>query len=176
MPEKLAEPFPLAAGFPTPNSGTLDQDPIEMSEETHLVAGKYAYQLVHIFECHARSSHHASERIFRNNYRQPGFFHEQTVNIAQQRAATGQHHAFFSNIGAQFGQGMLQCGFDRADNAIQGISQRFEDFVARNGEAARDSFGKIAALDFHFAHFGTGNAEPISFLISSAVTSPISMP
>src|SRR5690242_4972728 len=50
---------------------------------------------------------------------------------------------------------MLQCGFDRTDDTVEGISQCFENLVAGNGETARYPLCKIAALDLHLAHFGS---------------------
>ena len=97
--------------------------------------------------------HHAGERIFGHDHRQAGLFHQQAVDVAQQRAAAGQHHALLGDVGAEFRRGLLERGLDRADDAVERVGQRFQDLVGRDGEAARDAFREVAALDFLLAHF-----------------------
>src|ERR1700687_3980093 len=51
-----------------------------------------AAELVHALEGHARAAHDASQRISRHQHRQAGFFGEQPIEVAQERAAARQHH------------------------------------------------------------------------------------
>src|SRR5256885_4548705 len=39
---------------------------------------------------------------------QPRFFHEQAIEVAQERPAAGEHHAFFGDVRAQLGRSLLQ--------------------------------------------------------------------
>ena len=95
----------------------------------------------------ARAAHDAGQRIVGHDDRQPGLFHQQAVDVAQQRAAAGQHHAFLGDVRAELGRRLLERGLDRADDAVERLGQRLQDFVAGNGEAARDALGQVAALD-----------------------------
>ena len=52
------------------------------------VVGENRAELVHFLKRHARTTHHACERIVSYDNRQPGFFHQQPVKIAQQCTAT----------------------------------------------------------------------------------------
>ena len=43
---------------------------------------------------------HAGEGIFGDDHRQAGFCHEQAIQIAQQGAPAGEHHAALGDVGA----------------------------------------------------------------------------
>ena len=62
--------------------------------------GKYATQMIHFFQCHARAAYHASQWVVGDDDGQAGFFHQQAIEIAQQRTTTGQHHTAFGNVSA----------------------------------------------------------------------------
>src|SRR5450830_1417375 len=129
-----------------------------------LLVGEDRAELVHALQRHAGTTHHAGERVFGDQHRQAGFFHQQTVQVAQQRATTGQHHAFFGDVGAQFRRRLFQRIFHGRDDVVQRVGQRFEDLVAGNGERTRYAFGQIAALDFHFLYFRTREGRTDGFL------------
>ena len=130
--------------------------PGEWSASSLQLVGEDGAELVHFFQCSTRAAHHAGERVFGNDYGQAGFFHQQAVEVAQQRTAAGQHHAALGDVGAEFRRGLFQRSLDRLDDARQGFLQGFEDFVAVEREAARQTFRQIAALDLDFAHFVAG--------------------
>src|SRR5690606_29480711 len=71
----------------------------------HLLVGKNAAELVHLFEGEAGAAHHAGQRIVADQHRQAGFFHQQAIEVAQQCAAAGQDHALFGDVGAEFRRG-----------------------------------------------------------------------
>ena len=120
-----------------------------------LFGGEDGAQTVHALQRDAATAHHAGQRVFGHQHRQAGFFGQQTVQVAQQRAAAGQHHAAVGNVGAQFGRRLLQRVLDGADDVVERVGQGFEDLVAGDGEAARHAFGQVAALDFHFLDFAS---------------------
>src|SRR5574343_352707 len=120
-----------------------------------LIRGKNAAQLVHLFQRHATAAGDAGQRFVGDDDRQAGFFHQQTVEVAQQRAATGQHHAAFGDVGTEFGRGLFQRRFDGGNDLVERVGQRLEDFVGRNRELARDAFGLVDAGNFHFLDLGT---------------------
>src|SRR5690606_555525 len=78
---------------------------------------------------------------------------------AQQGTTAGEHHAALGDVGTQFRRRVLQCHLHGSDDVVHWVGQGFEGFVAGNGEAARHTFGEVAALDFHFLDFGTGEGR-----------------
>ena len=117
--------------------------------------------LVGELEDPAAAARDAGQRIVGDDHRQAGFFHEQLVDVAQQRAAAGEHDAALGDVGAEFRRGLLERLLDRADDALQRFLQRLEDLVGVQREAARHAFGEVAALDRHLAHLlaGIGRAD-----------------
>src|SRR6185369_7530622 len=65
------------------------------------VVGEDRAEMLHLLEGLARSAHHAGERIVGNDHGKPGLFHEKAVEVAQQRAAAGKHHALLGDVGAE---------------------------------------------------------------------------
>src|SRR5436305_4693846 len=129
-----------------------------------LVVGEDRAEVLHLLERLAGAAHHAGERIVGDVDRQAGFLHEQAVEVAQERAAAGQHHAFFGDVGAQFRRRLLERRLDRRDDLVQRLRQRFEDFVGAYGEAARNALGEVAAFHFHLANFGARKGGADLFL------------
>src|SRR6185295_12891425 len=119
-----------------------------------LVVGEDRTEVLHLLERFARAAHDAGQGIVGHDYRQAGFFHQQPVEVAQQRAAAGQHHALFGDVGAELGRGLLEGGLDRRHDLVERFGERLEDLVGRDGEAPRNALGQVAALHFHLAHFG----------------------
>src|SRR3954462_12431334 len=66
-----------------------------------LIVGEDRAEVLHLLECLARAAHDAGERIIGDDHGQPGLFHQQPVEIAQQRAAAGEHHALLGDVGAE---------------------------------------------------------------------------
>src|SRR5215510_5937467 len=65
-------------------------------------------QLVHQLQDATAAACHAGERVFGNDHGQSRLFHEQLVDVAQQRAATGEHDAALGDVGAQLGRSLFQ--------------------------------------------------------------------
>ena len=86
--------------------------------------------LVDQLEHAAAAAGDAGQRIFGDHDRQAGFFHQQLVDVAQQRAAAGQHDAALRDVRAELGRRLLERDLDRADDAGERLLQRFENFVA----------------------------------------------
>src|SRR5262245_41762953 len=54
-------------------------------------------QLQHL----AATTRHAGERIFGDHDRQAGLFHQQLVDVAQQRTTAGEHDAALRDVGTE---------------------------------------------------------------------------
>src|SRR5690606_11531645 len=93
------------------------------------------------------------QRIVGDDDRQAGFFHQQLVDVAQQRAAAGEHDAALRDVGAELRRRLLQRFLDGTDDALQGLLQGLEYLVAVQREAARHTFRQVASLDGDLAHF-----------------------
>src|SRR3984957_6022830 len=104
------------------------------------------------FEDPAAAARNTGQRIIGNHHGKAGFFHEQFIDVAQQRAAAGQDDAAFGDIGAEFRRRLFQRLFDRPHDALQGFLEGFQYFIGIQGEAAGHAFGQITALDGYFAH------------------------
>ena len=65
-----------------------------------------------------------------DQHRQAGFLGEQAVEVAQQGAAAGQHHAALGDVGAELGRRLLERVLDRRDDLVERVGQRLEDLVA----------------------------------------------
>src|SRR3984957_9780443 len=103
--------------------------------------------LIHELEYATAAARNAGERIIGHHHRQPGLFHQQLVDVAQQRAAAREHDATLGHIGTQFRRSLFQRLLDRAHDALQRLLQCFQDLVAVEREAARHALRQIAALD-----------------------------
>src|SRR5437660_2452859 len=119
-----------------------------------LIVGEDRAEVLHLLERLARAAYDAGERVVGDDHRQPRLLHQQPVEVAQQRAAAGEHHAFLGDVGAEFGRRLLQRGLHRRDDLVERLGERFENLVRADGEAARNALGEIAPLHFHLAHFG----------------------
>src|SRR5690606_25291122 len=126
---------------------------------TDLVVDENGAQFLKVLERLAAAAHHASQGILGHHDGQAGFFLEQAVEVAQQRAAAGQGDALVGDVRAQFGRGLLEGDLDRGNDLVERIGERLEDFVGRHREAARHALGQVAALDFDLAHLGAGEGR-----------------
>src|SRR6185312_6409309 len=71
----------------------------------------------------------ARQRIVGDVDVQARLFGNQPVEIAQQRAAAGEHDAALGDVRAELGRRLLERALDRADDAAERLVQRFEDLV-----------------------------------------------
>src|SRR5438105_13317883 len=92
-----------------------------------LIVGEDRAEVLQLLERLARAAHDAGERVVGNDDRQSGFFHEQPVEIAQQRAAAGQHHALLGDVGAELWRRLLERGLHRRDDLVERLGERFEN-------------------------------------------------
>src|ERR1043166_2439316 len=92
-------------------------------------------EVLHLLERLARAAHHAGERIVGDDHRQPGLFHEEPVEGAQQRTAAGDHHALLGDIGTELGRRLLERALHRRDDLVQRLGECLENFIRRNREA-----------------------------------------
>src|SRR5258708_20156195 len=65
------------------------------------VVGEDRAEVLHLFERFPRPAHHAGKRIVGDDHRQPGLFHQQAIEPAQQRAAAVEHHPFLAAFAPQ---------------------------------------------------------------------------
>src|SRR5437588_3923728 len=118
-----------------------------------LIVGEDRAVVLHLLERLARAAYDAGERVVGDDHRQPRLLHQQPVEVAQQRAAADEHHAFLGDVGAELRRRLLERRLHRRDDLVQRLGQRLQDLVGRDREAARDALGEVAALHFHLAHF-----------------------
>ena len=109
--------------------------------------------LIHQFQHPPAAARHAGEGFIGQHDRNARLFHQQTIQIAQQAAAAGEHDAAFGHIRGQLRRRLFQRRLDRPHDDAQRLLQRLQDFVAVQREAARHAFGQMAALDLDLAHF-----------------------
>src|SRR5688572_944494 len=100
----------------------------------------------------AAAARDAGQRVLGDDHRQAGFFHEQLVDVLEQRAAAGQHDAAVGDVGAELRWRLLERLLDRLHDALEGLLHGLEDLVRVQREAARHALGEVAALDGHLAH------------------------
>src|SRR5678816_4511783 len=89
---------------------------------------------------------------------------EQAVEVAQEGAATGQHHAALGDVGAELGRRLLERVLDARDDLVERVGERLEDLVRRDREAARHAFGEVAALDLDLLDLGAGKGRADALL------------
>ena len=98
-----------------------------------------AATLVEQLEGAAATAGNTGEGIVSDDHGQAGLLHQQAIQVAQQRAATGQDDTALGNICTEFRWRLLERRLDCADDAGKRFLQGFEDFVAVQGEGARDA-------------------------------------
>src|SRR4029079_9284815 len=106
------------------------------------VVREYGGQFVDLLQRAAGAAYHAGQGIVGDNDGEPGFFHQQPVDIPQERTSAGEYHALFRYVRTEFRRRLFERRFDGADDAVERIGQRFQDFIAGNGETARNAFGQ----------------------------------
>src|SRR6185295_12057632 len=116
------------------------------------VVREYGGQFVDLLQRAAGAAYHAGQGIVGDNDGEPGFFHQQPVDIPQERTSAGENHALFRYVRTEFRRRLFERRFDGADDAVERIGQRFQDFIAGNGETARNAFGQIASFHFFLAN------------------------
>src|ERR1700730_17684097 len=104
---------------------------------------------------------HARQGVIRHHDRETCFLGEQLVDVAQQRAAAGEHDATLGDVRAQLRRSLLEGLLHGTHDALQRLLQRLEDLVAVQRKAARHAFGEVAALHRQFAHLlpGVGRTD-----------------
>jgi len=63
------------------------------------------------FQASTTPTGYTGERVFGKNHRQAGLFHNQTIQITQQRATAGENDAAFRNVRTKFWRGLFQSIF-----------------------------------------------------------------
>src|ERR1700726_3346247 len=113
-------------------------------------------ELVHQLENAPATAGHAGQGVIRHHDRETFFLGEQLVDVAQQRAAAGEHDATLGDVRAQLRRSLLERLLHGTHDALQRLLQRLEDLVAVQRKAARHAFGEVAALYRQFAHLLPG--------------------
>src|SRR5690242_2672331 len=108
------------------------------------VVGEDRTEVLHLLESLARAAHHAGQRVVGDDHREPGLLHQQPVEVAQERAAAGEHHALLGDVRAELGRRLLQGRLHRGDDLVEWLGERLENLVRRDGEAARNALGEVA--------------------------------
>jgi hypothetical protein len=92
------------------------------------------------------------------------------VQIAQQRAAAGQHDAFVHDVGSQFGRSLFQRHLDRLDNRPTGSARLSAIWRSVMMSSLGTPFIRSRPLTSMVrpSPSSGGQAAPISFLMRSA--------
>ena len=85
---------------------------------------------------------------------------EQAVQVAQQRAAAGEHHAALGDV-RRVRAGSARARSSRWRRSGSAVGQRLQDLVGRDGEAAWHTFAEVTALTSISFTSLPGKAEPI---------------
>ena len=133
-------------------------------------------EFLKMFQRFAATAHHAGQGIVGHHHGQAGFLLEQAVQVAQQRAAAGQGDALVGDVGAQLGRRLFQGDLHGGHDLVQRIGQRFRISLDETVKLRGTPSARLRPLTSISRTSEPGKAEPISFLMSSAVGSPISMP
>src|SRR5476649_2087011 len=151
----------------------LSNDSMPPSRLLSLVYRNFAQQ-PEIAEHAAGAQHHRGQRIVGDRNRQPGLFANALVQILEHGAAAGEHDSAVADIRAEFGR-----------SAFQGHADGIQITATHSERASRISASPIVMvrgtpsirlrpLISMVSGRSSGNAEPISILMASAVRSPIS--
>ena len=80
--------------------------------------GERRVKLVHVFERDAAALHDAVERFFGDVNGQARLFLQKLIEVAQERAAPGEHEAVLGDVRAEFGRGLFERVLDGDDDLM----------------------------------------------------------
>src|SRR5688572_20246042 len=85
--------------------------PLSEAEQPRVLFGK--------LENAAAAASDAGERVLGDDDGQAGLFHQQLVDVLEERAAARQHDAAVRDVGAELGRGLLERLLDRLHDTLQ---------------------------------------------------------
>src|SRR5207249_11095928 len=89
------------------------------------------------------------ERVVGQYDRQARLLAQQGVEVAEKRAATGQHDALVDDVRGQLGRRALEADADRLDDLVDGLEERVADLLVGDLDRLRDAGDQVPALDLH---------------------------
>src|ERR1019366_519422 len=111
--------------------------------------GSNALEKLEFLQNPARAFGNGAQGIVSNVNRQAGFFSDEAVDVAQQRATTSHDDAAVHQVGGQFRRAAFEGNANGFQNLRERLLQGLANFFRANGQGLRQSCAQIAAFYFH---------------------------
>src|SRR6266849_10866716 len=105
------------------------------------------------------SASHASQRIIGDEHRQPGLFHDQFIDVAQQCTSTGKHDNALRHIAAEIRRRLLERLPHRTYDNLQWFLESLPYFIRVQRERTRHTFREFSPPARDFAHLLAGKSR-----------------
>src|SRR5260370_26349704 len=102
------------------------------------------------------SASHASQRIIGDEHRQPGLFHDQFIDVAQQCASTGEHDTALRHIAAEIRRRLLKRVPHRTHDTLQWLLESLQYFIRVQRERTWYTFREVSSPDGDFTNLLAG--------------------
>src|SRR5437899_5160808 len=93
--------------------------------------------------------HDRGERVVGQHDGEARLLAQQGVEVAEERAAAGQHDALVDDVRRQLGWRALETDADRLDDLVDGLEERVPDLLVGDLDRLRHAGDQIPALDLH---------------------------
>src|SRR2546425_466299 len=93
--------------------------------------------------------HDGGERVVGQHDGEARLLAQQGVEVAEERAAAGQHDALVDDVRGQLGWRALETDADRLDDLVDGLEERVPDLLVGDLDRLRHAGDQIPALDLH---------------------------
>src|SRR5664279_1821436 len=104
---------------------------------------------VEVLQGEARPERDTVERVLGDVAGDARDLREETVDVAEERAAAGHHHPLVDDVGAQLRRRLLQDAADRLDQLLEWELDRLHDLGAGDRDRARQAGDQVASPDLH---------------------------
>src|SRR5882724_2728342 len=108
------------------------------------------------FEDSSAAAGHASQRIVGDERRQPGLFHDQFIDVAQQCTTTCKHDTALRHIAAEIRRRLLERLPHRTHDNLQWFLESLPYFVRVQRERTRDTFREVSSPEGDFTDLLAG--------------------
>src|SRR6266851_4675719 len=108
------------------------------------------------FEDSPASASYASQRIVGDEHRQPGLFHDQFIDVAQQCASAGEHDTALRHVTAEIRRRLLKRVPHRTHDTLQWFLEGLKYFIRVQRERTWYTFREVSSPDGDFTHLLAG--------------------
>ena len=102
-----------------------------------LTINQHVLEHLHLLEAAAGAERDAGQRIVGDRDRQAGRMAQHEVEIAEQRAAAGQHDALVDDVGGELRRRVLERDLDRLDDGADRLGQALGDLPLGDDDLLR---------------------------------------